>query len=98
MLNEKCHECSYKFRYRDLLKSIALCRKIIECPECKTKYKINAFSRVIGIAIIPMIIMRELRNRYELSESFLWLIFLAFIAVIFLVAPFTSTLSTEKQE
>lgn len=91
MMIEKC-KCSYQFTYGKILKSILSCYSPIECPNCKTKYKIAIYSRSVGIGFFALLFVRDLRKNSELSECILWLILFGLILLHFLITPFIATL------
>ncbi len=91
MMIEKC-KCSYQFTYGKILKAILSCYSPIECPNCKTVYKISIYSRVVGVGFFALWLVRDLRKNSELSESILWLILFGLIFASFLIAPFVATL------
>lgn len=90
---EKC-KCSYQFTYGKILKSILSCYSSIECPNCKSNYKIPIYSRsgLVAVGFFASWLVRDLRKNSELSESILWLILFGLIFASFLITPFVATL------
>ncbi|SHK17747.1 TIGR04104 family putative zinc finger protein [Desulforamulus aeronauticus] len=91
MMLEKC-KCSYQFTYGKILKSILSCYSPIECPNCKTNYKIAIYSRSVGMGFFAFWFVRDLRKNSELSECILWLILFGLLFASFLIIPFIATL------
>ncbi|MEG6523324.1 TIGR04104 family putative zinc finger protein [Desulfotomaculum sp. 1211_IL3151] len=92
----KCKNCSYQFKYLNILKSILLCYKPIKCPECKEDYKINILSRVTGAGMLNFFIVRSIEKKIELNPIIDFALYIIIFISLILLAPFLARLDPEN--
>jgi CXXC-20-CXXC protein len=93
MLMYKCKECSNKFHYKEILKSIWLKNYApILCDKCNTKHYVSVSTRIIlGIAIMSPLIIYNLLNLifdeyiyYNVIIPYIiWLIIIVFLTPVY---------------
>jgi len=100
---QKCKECSSKFRYKNVMKSIWLHEYVIVCVNCGTKYYANFSTRLIlSLSIFLPLIINNFANLiyddfYNPSYYFI-ILYLIWIIIIIGITPFYVRYHTKSND
>lgn len=87
LLNDiRCKECDYDFSYIDLLSLVV--KSSIVCKECKKKYKLSIYTRVINATLVSVIPFSYFIFRFNFLElltfSFFYSLLIIFISPMYI--------------
>lgn len=104
---QKCKECSNKFRYKDIIKSIWFNEYVIVCANCDTKYYASFSTKLIfSVSIfLPLIINGFANLMFDNFISFsnfskipYFILYLIWVIIITFITPFYAKYHTKTND
>ena len=89
MFIQKCKNCSKKFKWSTIIKSI-LGDNSIKCDNCKTKHYLRFINRIIISVLIPLPILFQ-KLLFSLFSFYSIFIYLIWVFFIIFISPFFAT-------